>query len=131
MLFNLKKTAKSLKCWSACIHKHINIYFFGLKFSRIQKVTRVLRQQCNPSENIYFSHTSVLFFFYSSLFKGYLIYGTPRNVCVLKSLHWQRQNGFVLKTGRWEEPGSIPYHVCRPSFLEFSVVFSETHANTC
>ena len=31
---------------------------------------------------------------------------------------------------RGEEPGLIPGRVCRPSRLEFSVVFSETHINT-
>ena len=39
-------------------------------------------------------------------------------------------SGYVLKTGRWEIPDSIPGHTCRPSRSEFSVVFSETPANT-
>ena len=34
------------------------------------------------------------------------------------------------KTGRCEEPGSLPGHACRPSRSEFSVVPSETRVNT-
>ena len=36
----------------------------------------------------------------------------------------------MLKTGRRKVPGSNPGHACRPSHLEFSVVFSETRVNT-
>ena len=36
----------------------------------------------------------------------------------------------TLKTGRREVPGSNLGRICRPSRLEFSVVFSETRVNT-
>ena len=36
----------------------------------------------------------------------------------------------TLKTRRGEVPGSNPGRACRPSHMEFSVVFSETRANT-
>ena len=39
-------------------------------------------------------------------------------------------NNSALNAGRQEVPGSIPGHACRPSRLEFSVVFPETHVNT-
>ena len=43
----------------------------------------------------------------------------------------QRPSDSALKSGKREVPGSIPGRACRPSCLEFSVVFSETHKNTC
>ena len=36
----------------------------------------------------------------------------------------------TLKTGRREVPDSNPGRACRPSRLEFSVVFSETRVST-
>ena len=38
-------------------------------------------------------------------------------------------NGFALKIGRREVPGSILGRACRSSRSEFSVVFSETRVN--
>ena len=35
----------------------------------------------------------------------------------------------TLQTGKQEVPGSIPGRACRPSRLEFSVVFFETRVN--
>ena len=40
---------------------------------------------------------------------------------------WQSDS--ELETGRWEVPGSIPGHTCRPSHSEFFVVFLETRVN--
>ena len=39
-------------------------------------------------------------------------------------------SGIALKTGRHEVLGSIPDRACRHSPSKFSVVFSETRANT-
>ena len=42
----------------------------------------------------------------------------------------QWRSGSAFKAGRREVPGSNPGRACRPSRLEFSVVFSETRVNT-
>ena len=42
--------------------------------------------------------------------------------------HYLQTN--ALKVGRQEVPGSIPGRACRPSSLEFFMVFSETRINT-
>ena len=47
----------------------------------------------------------------------------------LSSNH-QWSSDSALKTGRRKQPGSIPGHACRPSCLEFSMVFTETRINT-
>ena len=46
------------------------------------------------------------------------------------NLPHQWQSSSALETGRWEVPGSISSHACRPSCSEYSVVFSETPVNT-
>ena len=42
----------------------------------------------------------------------------------------QWRNGSTLKAGRREVPDSIPSRACRPSRLDFYVIFSETRVNT-
>ena len=41
-----------------------------------------------------------------------------------------QRSGSALKTGRREVPGSISDRACPSNSLEFSVIFSETRANT-
>ena len=43
----------------------------------------------------------------------------------------QWPHGSALKADRWEVPGSILGRTCRPSRLEFFMVFTEIRVNTC
>ena len=63
--------------------------------------------------------------------KGPVFKSRLRHLCqIVRTWPHQCLSGSMLKTGRWEVPGSIPCRPCRPSRSEFSVVFSATSVNT-
>ena len=73
-------------------------------------------------------HAPTLFMQIMTLVHKFLIYEfliLASWCCFLRSPH-QCPSGSALKTDRREVPGSIPGRACRPSCLEFYVVFSET-----
>ena len=88
------------------------IYTSKRKFIRLSKIKSGGKKYC------YLSVNNRMYVF--------LIYKVKFIKC-----QWPHQwlSSSALKTGRREVPGLIPCRACRPSRLEFSVVFSETRVN--